>query len=396
MGNNSLYEDVTKCCGCGACATECPVSAIEMIEDACGYIYPEIDSEKCIECGKCRRVCMYKKDNAYGVKSLSCFAAINKDLSMEQKSTSGGVFSAIATDFIHSNGVVVGAVEEINDNLFSVYHEVGCDESAIKRMQGSKYVQSNAYTSYTKVKQLLKEGKKVLFSGTPCQVDAIKSVTGNPDNLYTMDLICHGVPSQKLFRDAITLLEDDLHTKINHFIFRSKHGEDKGFNASAYCDGIRYEIPHALFSYYKLFLNGFTYRKNCYSCPYACQRRVADITIGDYWGLEKHHIQQIKDGEIDMSRYWSGILVNTDKGEKLLSEHGSLLKLIQSTYDKFADTNKQLKEPSKEPSERDGLLQLYKANGYGAVEKTYRKKMGGTFKFWLKRKLYIKKYKLGE
>ncbi|WP_035792577.1 Coenzyme F420 hydrogenase/dehydrogenase, beta subunit C-terminal domain [Butyrivibrio sp. AE3006] len=391
-----LADDPSSCCGCGACAVICPKSAITMEEDECGYIYPVIDSNKCIKCGKCLNNCSYKKESKWKNKPLIGYAAINTNDKMYGKSASGGVFSAIAASFISSGAHICGAAEIMTDDLYTVRHVIGNDVATLKKIQGSKYVQSDAYMSFGEIINLLNSGQKVLFSGTPCQVDALKTITGNPDNLYTIDLICHGVPSQKMFNEFLGQLKKDLNAKISRFVFRFKSKNTKEFNAAVYCVKYYYLIPHALLSYYKLFLDGVIYRKNCYSCPYACEMRVADITIGDFWGIEEQHSDDVNEGRIDLSKCWSGLLVNTDKGEELLRENLEFLNIVSSDYSKIAAKNKQLRVPSQEPDERDHILSIYRSEGYRGVERQFRKKMGGPIKFLIKRMIYIKKYKSGD
>ncbi|WP_022760619.1 Coenzyme F420 hydrogenase/dehydrogenase, beta subunit C-terminal domain [Butyrivibrio sp. AD3002] len=396
MSEIILVNNEKDCCGCGACANECPKQAISMKEDDCGFLFPEIDHDKCVECGKCLRICAYKKDKIEKHEPLEGYAAINNDTDMERKSASGGVFSALAHAFIKSGGFISGAIAKQENGSFVIEHIVGNDNDSLEKMQGSKYVQSNSFVAFPRIKELLNNGERVLFCGTPCQVDAVKTITGNPNNLITIDLICHGVPSQKLFRDFISGLERDLKCRLLHFSFRDKAGKEKGFNAAAYSENTKYEIPHALLSYYKLFLNGIIYRENCYSCPYACKERVSDITIGDFWGIEEQHKEEIDAGEIDLGKYWSCILENTDKGKEFLKEYNGLLQLIPSDYKKIAFKNKQLREPSIMPEKRKKYLGLYLKEGYKAVESEFRKNMGGPIKFWIKRKIYIKRHNLGE
>ena len=236
---------------------------------------------------------------------------------------------------------------------------------------------------FKEVKNALADNKNVLFSGTPCQVAALKSFLGDKhyDNLFTIDIICHGVPSIQMFQDYLTILESSC-GKIYDFKFRDKSG-GWGYTGSAhYKDKKGYDkklvIPFGVSSYVSMFLESDIFRENCYSCKYANANRVGDITIGDYWGIEKEHAESLLDngGCIDETKGVSCLIVNTQKGKQMLEDNKDNLVLVLSEFVKVQNGNKQLKAPGKKGRDREYILELYKNEGYSAVEKWYRKKKG--------------------
>ena len=272
------------------------------------------------------------------------------------------------------------------------YHKRIDKCSEIIGLQGSKYVQSNMDNVYTKIKQDLSHNKKVLFSGTPCQVNAVKSYLSSVkeiNNLYTIDIICHGVPSQKFFQDYIENYEKIIKGKIIKLKFRDK-SEGWGLKGKiTYISNKDNKTKEKIIfshisSYYKLFLNSTIYRENCYTCKYAKKGRCGDITIGDYWGIERQHPEYMKEngGKIDSKKGISCILSNTEKGNELLNNYSNGIIKLESTFNKVECFNEQLKLPSKKNNNREKVLSIYKERGYVEVEKWFQKQIG------LKRYLY--------
>lgn len=369
-----LLKDKEKCSACGACFEVCPKLAIEMHKDENGFLYPRINEQLCVSCGKCERICTYRVPQEKQTV-LQSYAAISKDVSILSGAASGGIFGSLAKRFIKS-GYVCGAVFDSSSEEYSTHHIVTNNQSDLKKLQGSKYVQSSSWECYEKVQELLKDGKIVLFSGTPCQVDSIKRITGNPDNLYTLDLICHGVPSMEYLNEYLRILSSYFFSRISNISFRDK-SVGNGFNAGITFDnGKKYMVNSELLSYYKYFLSGKIYRESCYSCNYANEKRVGDLTIGDYWGIEEHHPELVKQGES-----WSCILVNSEKGKKLLELYGDDIKLVETNYQWIKAHNKQLSLPSERPAERDKITNLYRDEGYMGLEKLFLQKRHGKIRY---------------
>ena len=378
MNYINLATDKKTCCGCGACSNVCPKGAITMQEDENGFIYPKIDESKCIKCGLCLKTCAYKnKESKF--KVIKSYAAICKDKDVLSKSASGGVFAAIALNIIKQGGVVFGcSMEKDSKGRLEPQHIKVTKLEELSKLQGSKYVQSNTKNIYNEVKNELKENKTVLFSGTPCQVAALKQFIGNTksDNLYTIDIICHGVPNAKMFKDYIEYLEQKNNIKIKDFTFRDK---SKGWGLFAkvkYNNEKEKIIPCINSSYYQLFLDSLIYRENCYSCPYASSKRVGDITIGDYWGVDIEHPDDLKNNHIKSSKGISCIMVNNEKGQTLINNYAIDLVKINSKFEKIKKHNGQLNFPSKYTKKREELMTLYKDNSYQSVEKWYKKQEG--------------------
>lgn len=271
------------CTGCTACMNSCSHNAIVMAEDAEGFIFPHINGNKCVECGLCMRVCPVlntpiitnaTKPNVFAVWSL-------KDRTV---SSSGGAFSAFARNVLEADGVVFGAT--LGTNLLCYHREIHMIEE-LEVLRGSKYVQSELRDTFFKVKAYLKEGKNVLFTGTPCQVDGLyRYLRRNYDNLLTLDLVCHGVPSNTLFHSYLLKLEDLKKVKISMFEFRRRNGW--GF-ASAISDRGKLEPIYDIENLYMYaFDKAVLFRKSCYACPYARLPRVGDCSIADFWGIGRH------------------------------------------------------------------------------------------------------------
>lgn len=365
-----LFENVNNCCGCAACKDACPKDAIKIIENEYGFLYPAIDSNKCIDCGICKRVCAYQKINDNN-KSIEAYAAVAKDNEILMKSASGGAFFSMAEEFINNGGIVYGCVYKERE----VYHCMADNVEILKLMRGSKYVQSDMQNVYNNIKSDLNTGKKVLFSGTPCQVDGLKSYLNNfrcdCSNLITIDIICHGVPSNKLFKDYIKLLEKKFKKNIISVGFRDKVKGKLMILRLCFSDGeIKYINPLDS-SYFNLFLKGYIYRDCCYSCKYASEKRTGDITIGDYWDLEK--VEREIAEKINVKNGVSAVIINTVKGKDFFDKSESLIK-YKSSFENIAKNNSQLIRPTKYSNEREYYLNLYKNRGISSLNNAYFKK----------------------
>lgn len=378
-----LYKDKRDCCGCSACVNICPKQAITMEKDEYGFIYPVIDQEKCVECGKCKKACGYQQKRE-DIENISTWVAINKNENDLKKSSSGGVFSAIARAFIEDGGVVFGCAM-INENSTLTPRHIMVDTVRdLHKLQGSKYVQSYIGDTYKIVKGMLERGKKVLFSGTPCQVAGLYSFLEKKQysSLYTIDIICHGVPSADFFQAYISELNKKGNSKVTSFLFRDK---DNGWGLTSsitYTNNTGIKVKKFLSarrsSYYSLFLSSKTYRINCYSCPFAGLNRPGDITIGDYWGIEKQHPEYLNgsSANIDETKGVSCILVNSTQGNKMIDAYQKNLQLLKSDIKSAAKYNGQLNMPSSYSKDREIILNIYKNNGYAAVERWYIKSIG--------------------
>lgn len=362
----ALFDKKEKCCCCAACMNICPTQAITINSDADGFEFPEIDHDLCIECGLCNKVCAFQNIPVNGDGPIATYAAINKNSDVLSASASGGIFGALATLVFDQNGVVFGCA--YNEDMEP---EHICVDNLLdmKKVQGSKYVQSNINTTYKEAKRYLKDGRWVLFTGTPCQIAALKSYLGKDyNNLITADIICHGVPNAEFFEGYINYLEDNLKGKVIDLKFRDKskgwgHIEKVIYKKNGIVKG---KLIQPFNSYYhSYFLNGDILRESCYECKYACNSRVGDFTMGDYWGIEKVHPKIVtKEGV-------SVLLVNSKKGIGLIDDLSKYLQLTESIFEQAREKNGPLNRPNVKSKKRDVILDTWHEGGYKAVADEY-------------------------
>ncbi len=361
------------CTGCRLCESVCPKGAIKMKNGELGVSCPEIDEELCIDCGLCTRTCPVKKDFYNDFAQQKIYAAVNKNKNYLLTSASGGVFSALAVKTLDNDGVVYGsAMVKDEQDILSVKHLRIDNKQDLHLLQGSKYVQSDMSGVYDDIKSDIKSGKKVLFSGTPCQVAAVKSLCGTPDNLVLVEVICHGVPSQQLFTDYLKTFNN---SSIESFKFRIKE-TGWGLCAQLVTEHNKKRIPCNISSYYKMFLRCETYRDSCYNCKYATNERVADLTIGDFWGVEKDTAtySKIKAGGYEVTEGVSCIVCSTEKGMQTLLQAD--LELIETDFESISRENGQLVHPSNKPSTREAVIDTYNKQGYDGLHKKFNKELG--------------------
>lgn len=300
------------CTGCFACDNICPVNAIEMVKDSEGFKYPEVDYAKCIECSKCINVCPII-NIVKPINSPNAYACINNDEKIRLNSSSGGVFTLIAENIIAEGGAVFGA--GFNEK-FQVQHFHVDNNEELSLLRGSKYVQSNIGDSYKQVKGYLENGTKVLFVGTPCQIAGLKSYLGKAYiDLFCIDFICHGVPSPTLWEKYIEYRKKSSDKLINEIEFRNKEEGWRLFSMKIkYQDDTSYRENLTKDFYMKMFLKDICLRPSCYSCEFKSLNRHSDLTIADFWG-----IQRILP-EYDDDKGVSLVLVNSDFGKERFDE----------------------------------------------------------------------------
>lgn len=362
----------SQCCGCGACSDVCPVSAIRMITDSDGFVFPETDSHTCIGCGKCDSVCPFMSDVTPIQPKV--YAAVSTDCELSE-SASGGAFSSLAAAFINDGGHVYGcALVDENGSLTPKHVHVD-NLQGLKALKGSKYVQSSTVSVFKDVLSRLKNGEKVLFCGTPCQVTALKRAAHGREGLYTAELICHGVPSAELFKKYLAFEGKKRGQRVTDIKFRCK---DRGWALTARLtleDGTSLLLTPEESSYYQLFLNGSTYRESCYSCPFASKNRSGDITLGDFWNIDLVHPEYV-DGStpLDESKGISCITVNSERGSELIDRYGKGIFMLPSDYDSASRYNSQLIRPSIPPENRAEYLALAR-NDYADLDRLYRRRL---------------------
>lgn len=307
--NTVLMIKENECTGCGACFNKCPVPAIQMVENSEGFLFPHINESTCIHCGQCLAVCPVHKVEYQNLNEPECYAACaNDDIRMD--SSSGGIFTLAAQYILDQNGYVCGAA--YTDNFEKVEHILISDESELSCLRGSKYVQSDMGQNYRKIQEILKDGKLVLFTGCPCQVAGLYKFLGHEyDNLFTIDLVCHGVPSPKVFRRFVQQRKKE-YGPIKYLSFRDKRAY--GWTVSTlinFDNGETYKKYRTDSSYMKSFLELMSLRKSCGNCPFAHIPRMGDLTIADFWNIDKYN------KEYDDKKGTSMVLINNERGRHL-------------------------------------------------------------------------------
>jgi len=342
-----LCDKIT-CTGCAACANICPVSCIEMKQDAEGFLFPNVDLERCTQCLLCEEHCPVLHPNPdTNYITPKVYAAWHKDLNIRLKSSSGGAFSALAEYVINSGGVVFGASY---DEDLNVNHSYAESIDALDPLRSSKYSQSYIGQSYNEIRTFLKLGKLVLFVGTPCQVSGLISYLGKPhENLILCDLVCHGVPSGLLFHKYKIWLADKIGSFPTNFNFRDK---TKGWMDSLRVgkfNGKTIQMNGAMDAYFLFYNLNLTLRESCYNCPSIGFPRKGDITIGDFWGIGKSPLNRGSNIHHGISL----ILANNAKGVKYLSLLDKNLIRMEKTVDDAIHHNKPLIIPPERPIGRN-------------------------------------------
>ena len=369
----TLFEKKQSCSGCGACMNACGQNAISMKEDEFGFRYPEINAALCIECGACKKVCGFQ-DPPAKEQPQACYAAVAREDAVLGRSSSGGVFAVLAKEMLAKGGVVYGVAMPLEADGFSPKHIRIAAEKELQLLQGSKYVQSDTGITFSQAREDLKAGKQVLYSGTPCQIAGLRRYLGKEyDNLLTVEIICHGVPSAKMFRDFIAVLEEAYGGRITDFAFRSKKKKQTKLVTLQLCkeNRVRQLVKggHEL-SYMHYFAKGATFRDSCYQCPFATAQRVADLTLGDFWGF---HQEYPKERRFVDGRGISCALANTPRGLQAINRLKEQLTYMNADPGKIARHNEQLTKPSACPKVRETILGCYQQGGYRAVDDHFRK-----------------------
>jgi len=341
-----MLPDSNICTGCGVCICVCPTKCISFVEDKEGFRQIEIHTDICIHCGKCERSCPVLEDRDNSINNrptdyIKVFACWNKDKKIRKESSSGGFFPALADIFLEQDASIVYGAAMQSD--LSVSHISVSHKTDLSKIRGSKYLQSHVSHLFPSVKQQLEEGQKILFSGTPCQIGALyKYLRKDYENLYTCEVICHGVPSSLFFSKYIEFLKKRYHTHVSHVSFRDKfigwtipiskylfeNKKVKGFRAV--------ENPFMYFFY-----AGLNLRRSCYHCRYSSLPRIADITMGDFWGIGLTE----KVNFLEKEKGISLILLNNLKGDFLFNKVSGKVNYEQRSLKEAIKGNEHLIKP---------------------------------------------------
>ncbi|WP_315119212.1 Coenzyme F420 hydrogenase/dehydrogenase, beta subunit C-terminal domain [uncultured Clostridium sp.] len=300
------------CMGCHACSNICPKICISMESDSEGFWYPKVDHQKCIKCRLCVKFCPII--NKVTVKNEpKAYACINKDEFVRQESSSGGIFTLVSEVVIDNGGVVFGAGF---DGKFSVFHSYIETKEELEKFRGSKYVQSKIGNTYKQAKEFLDQGRNVLFTGTPCQIGGLKSYLHKDyDNLFCIDIICHGVPSPKAWQKYISYQENNAESSTRRIAFRCKNEGWKRYSISlSFNNDMEYLESHKKDLYMKAFLKNICLRPSCYDCSFKTLHRQSDITLADFWG-----VQNVLP-KMDDDKGTSLIFVNSASGQYMLED----------------------------------------------------------------------------
>ncbi|SDA30682.1 Coenzyme F420-reducing hydrogenase, beta subunit [Ruminococcus sp. YE71] len=383
-----ILERVKKdCCGCSACMNACPRSCITMKPDSEGFLYPSVDEDKCVGCDKCAKVCPVlnsgRPDN-----QPKAYLVRNRDASLRKSSTSGGFFAAAAEYVLEQGGCVFGVGFDEN---FAVRHSFIESMDDIKKFNRSKYVQSEVGFSYRKVKEFLESGRKVLFTGTPCQVEGLLNYLGRDyDGLYTMDIICKGVPSPKFWSKYLAWQKKKSGKDIREVRFREKtYGYGSTTMRVVYSDGTEYDEPYDVDPMLQFYSKEMISRPSCYNCHVKGKHRRSSFTVGDYWYVSGA-APEMDDG-IGVSQ----VLVNNEKAAAAFENIRKHLDTVQLDFDKDSAINGGMMVASAKPSpRRDEMFADLDKMSVGELQRKY---FPSTFKLKnsIKRQIRPLMYKTG-
>ena len=356
------------CAGCYACLNACPTSSILLNEDSKGCLYPAINQETCIDCGLCQKVCPVCNPLSLHDTQES-YIAFARDLKEQHSAASGGIASILSRFIVENNGVVYGSSAE---NPFEVRHIRVVEEESLSLLKGSKYVHSKVGAVMKDLLKDLKKGRDVLFVGTPCQVAGVRNfLRKDYPKFYCIDLVCHGVPTQKLLNEAIEDCCKENADKVGKIMFRRKDEKGSVSYGLYLTDNegrVIYEKDYPRDHYSLGFMKALFYRPNCYACPYARPERCGDLTLGDFWE---------KDGKADLPvqrlHGVSMILCNTEKGKRLLNLCKQ--RIVMKTHSKrdLAARNSLLRKPMTKHRDYDAFQNLFTQNGYSACKSILRR-----------------------
>lgn len=344
------------CCGCTACASICNHDAITMKPDSLGFLYPEVDKEKCVDCGLCEKVCAFNDnyDTSLNLDKPLAYGARHKDMNEVETSRSGAAFIAISDYILEQGGVVYGA--GYTDH-FRVVHKRATTKEERDEFKGSKYVQSDMTGVFRQVKQDLRDGLTVLFSGTPCQTSGLNSYIGKRlrENLFLVDIVCHGVPSPYMWRDYIAYLEKKQGSPIVWVNFRDK----QKYGWAAHHETFKFKMGGKM-SFTYLFYKHIMFRKSCGNCHFTNTKRPSDITIADFWGWEKTNPNFNAD-----NKGCSLVVLNTEKGRKLFEAVHDRLNTMPAKLEDCLQPN--MMHPSEIHPRREKFEEEYAKKGFKYV-----------------------------
>lgn len=357
-----VIKDKYNCTGCAACVNICPKQCISLKKDSEGFFYPFVDSNHCVQCHLCTSVCHCDTEIAVKQNSLGAYAAYTKDNDILQNSSSGGVFREIAAFVLKSGGVIYGAAFT---DAYTVKHIAVESLEDIDLLQGSKYLQSDVGNSYSLVKQNLEIGRMILFTGTPCQVAGLRRyLKKDYDNLITLDIVCHGVPSAEIWKKYVQYMESLASDKVKHINFRDKTYGWQNFSVCLDFESgcqIKERFSENLFM--KGFLADIYLRPSCYRCKYKTITRISDFTLADFWGIQ--HVCPEMENKSGTSLCW----LNTEKSKWIWEKikEGFVYKTVD--LDEALKYNSAALYSSSMPKTRDKFFELLAVSDFDKAVK---------------------------
>ena len=345
------------CCGCHSCYNACPKKAIQMISDDEGFLYPEIEADKCVSCGICVNKCP-AVNRPELLRLNRAYACCAKDRDLQMKSSSGAVFALLSNEVLSEGGVVCAAA--FDDNL-KVIHFCTDDAKQAERFKTSKYVQSEIGSVYSEIKEYLTSGRKVLFAGTPCQAAGLKAYLNKDyEELVTVDLICHGVPSPEVWKKYLSEIADG--RKVTAMTFRNKEkGIDRSTLDYTLENGTVIQEKYGESPYIKGFISNLYLRPSCYRCHYKGCERCSDITIGDFWSAKEYY------PEVYSQYGTSAVIIHSTAGRDIFQKIYGQLQICDAKPEEIAVWNSCLLEAVKEPEERKAFFEQWQDAGIADV-----------------------------
>ncbi|MEG1947708.1 MAG: Coenzyme F420 hydrogenase/dehydrogenase, beta subunit C-terminal domain [Lachnospiraceae bacterium] len=359
------------CMGCGACVFTCPRQCIVMQEDEEGFLYPEVNQENCMQCGLCEKICpIENKRNYVSNPVVEAYAGKNKTEKIRMQSSSGGIFTLLAEEIIAEGGTVYGAAFG-EDAMVS--HRKAEKPEELKGLRGSKYLQSNMGKIYPEIREKLSQGERVLFTGTPCQVAGLQSyLKKSYENLYCMDIICHGVPSPKVWKKYLEALEKRLGESLSGELnpsFRAKHEGWIRYSVSIpFSHDTEYRETLDQNLYMQTFLKNISLRPSCYQCQFKPSTRISDITLADFWGIQEVCPKLFDDKGTSL------IIVNSSKGQNLFTKVREKMEAVKVDYEQAILHNASAIKSVEVPPERKSF---FKNLNQGNIEKRMRRVIRG-------------------
>ncbi len=367
-----MINPTQNCYGCRACEEVCPTGAISMLSNDEGFIYPVLNKSLCVDCGACDKVCSEDLSNVEKIlnpSSDNVYGAWNSNPEVVLQSTSGGLSATLAEYIIQKGGVAYGCSWRAEDDLVATHRRVSVFED-LRRIKGSKYVQSDTSGSYSQVLSDLKAGLTVLYTGTPCQIAGLKLyLRRDYENLITLDLVCHGVPSPKIFASYVEWLEAKRGARISDFKFRDLNKWGYSIYNSWIENGKRVRSYSAIQPYAYGFSKSYFSRESCYTCVFSQPRRVGDITLSDFWGGERYHVEFKKARKYG----YNLVICNTPKAERLLSKISERLKATPSRLEYAMQGDIRLNRSNPRPLFRDQAYKILDDKGFDYLQNTHLK-----------------------